>query len=112
MRDPEDFRKSRILAAVANQKNHMAEVKELKENLAKLECKWKVINSNKSQDKMPTVLSVAGEIVTSQQKIANTLADHFKSKIKVVTDSLDADEEKAMFILKSLIEPNKASFEF
>ena len=52
----------------------------------------------------PTILKENGETVTSQKKLADIIANHFKKKVTDITETFDKDDTKAMLILEKLTE--------
>ena len=60
-----------------------------------------ILDKKKAEDSFPTVLNENGETITSQRKIAETMAKHFSDKVRKITDTFDKDQDTALKILES-----------
>ena len=70
-----------------------------------------VEGADKNEDSFPTVIVEKGETVTSQEKLANIMANHFSSKVKKITESFDDNSDEAMKILRMLMPKRESDFE-
>ena len=110
--DPEDFRKARNLLAIAKKTNYLAEAKEATKNLGDNNKKWKVISNKEAEEVFRTALVSYGKLITSQKKLADTLANTFESTVKEVRKNFEENHEKTMRILKKLCTQRTEEFKF
>ena len=101
-KDVEDARLARNLLATANKTNQKEYLIKMKNKLKNHKLKWKEISKNKAEESFPTVLKHNGEIVTSQKKVADIIAENLDKKIKETVESFSPDRKKAINILGKL----------
>ena len=58
--------------------------------------------NKEAEEVFPTALISDGKLITSQKKLADTLANTFDNKVKGVRKDFTENHEKAMNILKNL----------
>ena len=72
----------------------------------------KIISNKEAEDVFPTALISEGKLITSQKKLADTLANTFENKVKDVRKKFTEDHEKAMYFLKNLCTQRSEEFDF
>ena len=103
---------SRNLNAVGRRMCWRNEAERLKKNLSHNKLKWKTIKDDRKDDCFLTALNDNGTLITSQAKIAETLATNFQEKVSKVRENFKEDENEAIKILEKLCVKRDNEFEF
>ena len=110
--DIDDKRHARNALATANRENRIAHDEDMKKRLMHNKLKWKQLKGDKGSDNFPTVLNIKGEIITSQKRIAESIAAHFDKKVQDTVKSFEGNKSEAIRILEKLHKRRREEFDF